>query len=190
MTSDDTEHTCLVGQALLRDGEDPSRFARALAWKPRLWLLGLPAGIGQSTLFAIVRLWFGFSPKRSGVFSAGNGPAMRAVLLGVCLHDDPDRLRSFLSASTRITHTDPKAENGALLVARAAQLVAAGTSSGMEPQEILATLRGSLHHPDDQLVEWLERMEAHLLAGRSAVEFAGALKLDRGVTGYIYDTCQ
>ena len=75
-------------------------------------------------------------------------------------------------------------------MARAAQLVAAGTSSGMEPQEILATLRGSLHHPDDQLVEWLERMEAHLLAGRSAVEFAGALKLDRGVTGYIYDTCQ
>src|SRR5579863_3976367 len=84
MTSDDTEHTCLLGQALLRDGEDPSRFARALAWKPRLWLLGLPAGIGQSTLFTIVRLWFGFSPKRSGVFSAGNGPAMRAVLLGVC----------------------------------------------------------------------------------------------------------
>ena len=44
MVSDDTEHTCLVGQALLRAPRDPERFARCLAWGLRLWLLGLPAG--------------------------------------------------------------------------------------------------------------------------------------------------
>src|SRR5215210_6247113 len=46
MVSDDTEHTCMVGQALLRAPNDPERFARALSWRLRLWLLGLPAGIG------------------------------------------------------------------------------------------------------------------------------------------------
>src|SRR6516162_1299842 len=68
MISDDTEHTCLVGQALLRAPDDAERFGRALAWGLRLWLLGLPAGVGLATLRATVRLWLGFPPSRSGVF--------------------------------------------------------------------------------------------------------------------------
>src|SRR5713101_4712985 len=76
MTSDDTEHTCMVGQALLRAPSDPDRFARSLGWRLRFWLLGLPAGLGRATLRAVVKLWLGFSPHHSGVRSAGNGPAM------------------------------------------------------------------------------------------------------------------
>src|SRR5438874_3798941 len=45
MVSDDTEHTCLLAQALLDAPDDPERFARSLAWRLRLWLLGCPAGI-------------------------------------------------------------------------------------------------------------------------------------------------
>jgi ADP-ribosyl-[dinitrogen reductase] hydrolase len=44
MASDDTEHTCMTGQALLRAPEDVDVFARSLAWRLRFWLLGLPAG--------------------------------------------------------------------------------------------------------------------------------------------------
>jgi ADP-ribosylglycohydrolase len=40
MVSDDTEHTCLVGQALLRAPEDVGAFARPLAWRLRFWLRG------------------------------------------------------------------------------------------------------------------------------------------------------
>src|SRR5262245_19305467 len=105
MTSDDTEHTCLLAQALLRHADDPARFARSLAWGLRGWLLCLPAGVGRATLRSCLKLWLGFPPARSGVWSAGNGPAMRSALLGVCLGDDPDRLRSFVRASTRLTHT-------------------------------------------------------------------------------------
>src|SRR5438874_11337928 len=42
LVSDDTEHTCLVGQALLRRPDDASAFARSLAWGLRWWLLRLP----------------------------------------------------------------------------------------------------------------------------------------------------
>jgi ADP-ribosylglycohydrolase len=39
----------------------------------------------------------------------------------VCaLGDDVDQLRRFVRASTRLTHTDPKAERGAMLIALAA----------------------------------------------------------------------
>src|SRR3954451_16163312 len=50
MVSDDTEHTCMVGQALLANPRDSRRFACSLAWRLRFWLLALPAGIGSATL--------------------------------------------------------------------------------------------------------------------------------------------
>jgi len=54
MVSDDTEHTLFVAQALLTHPDDVDAFQRCLAWKLRLWLLGLPAGIGLATLKAIL----------------------------------------------------------------------------------------------------------------------------------------
>ena len=91
MCSDDTEHTFLVAQSLLTHPDDPGAFQRCLAWKLRLWLLGLPAGIGLATARAILKLWVGFPPSRSGVFSAGNGPAMRSAILGAYFHDAPEQ---------------------------------------------------------------------------------------------------
>lgn len=45
MVSDDTEHTCMVGQALLRAPNDVDGFAQSLAWRLRFWLLGVHAGV-------------------------------------------------------------------------------------------------------------------------------------------------
>ena len=109
MVSDDTEHTCFTAQAVIASGGDVDLFRKDLAWRLRWWLLGLPAGIGLATLKSIVRLWLGFNPRNSGVFSAGNGPAMRAAVLGAAI-GDRTQLRSFVRASARLTHTDPKAE--------------------------------------------------------------------------------
>src|SRR5215471_9427316 len=110
MCSDDTEHTFLVAQALLSHPDDPVAFQRCLAWKLRLWLLGLPAGIGLATLKAILKLWLGFPPSRSGVWSAGNGPAMRSAIIGAYFYNDQDKRCAFVSAATHLTHTDPKAK--------------------------------------------------------------------------------
>ena len=86
----------------------------------RVWLLGLPAGIGMATLKSILKLWL-FLPQRwQGTFSAGNAPAMRSALIGVFWGGEPELMRLHVRASTRLTHTDPKAEHAALAVAVAA----------------------------------------------------------------------
>lgn len=120
MVSDDTEHTCLVAQSIIASGENARVFAEELSWRMRRWLLGLPAGVGFATLRAILKLFVGFPVEKSGVFSAGNGPAMRSPIIGVCFGESKARLKELVTISTRITHTDPKAAYGALAVALAA----------------------------------------------------------------------
>src|SRR5262249_38435127 len=88
MTSDDTEHTCLLANALIESAGDEGIFQRELARGLRRWLLTLPAGVGLATLRATIKLCVGVGPQRSGVFSAGNGPAMRSALIGVCYGQD------------------------------------------------------------------------------------------------------
>jgi ADP-ribosylglycohydrolase len=188
MTSDDTEHTCMVGQALLRAPGDAEAFARSLAWKLRFWLLGLPAGTGRATLQAVLKLWLGFPPKYSGVYSAGNGPAMRAALLGVCLGDDIERLRAYVRASTRLTHTDPRAERGALLVALAARHGAAHGPEGVQGETFWQEAHEAIPDRDDKLAKLLDQFGVALQRQAPAAELADALGLQRGVSGYIYHT--
>jgi ADP-ribosylglycohydrolase len=186
LTSDDTEHTCLLAQALLRQPDDPDCFAAALAWGLRGWFLTMPAGIGLATLRACLKLCVGFPPRLSGVWSAGNGPAMRSALLGVTLGHDPERLRAFVRASTRLTHTDLRAERGALLIALAAHL---GANRNAEPVTAEAFLTRARQEPlDDELLGLLAQVETHLQRGAEVEELARALHQERGVTGYIYRT--
>ncbi len=184
MVSDDTEHTCLVAQALLSAPDDPDAFGRSLAWRLRGWVLGLPAGVGFGTLRAILKLWVGFPPHRSGVHSAGNGPAMRAPILGVCLGDTP-LLRDVVRVSTRVTHTDPKAEEGALAVALAAHHGSA-RGADLETAAFLETLRAELK--GEELLSALETAAEHLARGSSAATFADALGQAKGVSGYVNHT--
>jgi ADP-ribosylglycohydrolase len=185
MTSDDTEHTCMLAQALLVSGGDVNRFARRLAWRMRFWLLGLPAGIGRATLRAILKLWLGFPPDKSGVFSAGNGPSMRSALLGVCFGDDPQKLQDHVRASTRLTHTDPKAEHGALAVALAAHHAACGR---VDPGSFCRALRERLRTDAAEFMTLVERAAAGAEVGTSTEAFAESLGLTWGVSGYTYHT--
>jgi ADP-ribosyl-[dinitrogen reductase] hydrolase len=178
MISDDTEHTCMVAQALLASGGDADRFARSFAWRLRAWLLGVPAGIGFGTLRAGIKLWLGFSPKNSGVYSAGNGPAMRAAILGVFAADEPDRLRALVKASTRITHSDPQAEQGALAVALTARHGALQLHTSL-----LNELRDEID--DDALRTVFDKIDTHLQQKSSVATFAEAMGWKNGVTGYV-----
>lgn len=186
MVSDDTEHACMTAQALLASSGDGSRFASSLAWRLRFWLLGLPAGTGRATLRAIVKLWCGVSPERSGVVSAGNGPAMRAGVLGVCQARDQDQLRDFVRRSSRITHIDPRAEEGALAVALAAHAGATHGPERLDPFVFLDELRDSIS--GDDLRSALDAMEAALRNCETAEELANRLGLARGVSGYVNHT--
>lgn len=181
MWSDDTEHTIFVAQALLAEPKDAAAFQRGLAWKLRLWLLGLPAGVGLATLRSILKLWMGVPPGRSGVFSAGNGPAMRSAMIGAYFYDDSALRRAFVSASTRLTHTDPKAETAAMAVAEAAAWAVDASKPMIDLLARLARLGN-----DPEWKEILLKLEQGLGRGDSVASFADALGLAKGASGYSY----
>ncbi len=186
MTSDDTEHACMIGQSLLHSAGDPARFARAMAWQLRWWLLGLPSGTGLATLRSCIRLWLGVRPDRSGVWSAGNGPAMRSALLGVYADGDIDLLCKLVAVSTRLTHADPRAYEGALIIALAASTGSRRGPAGICPKEIGAILLPRVQQPD--LRGNVEQAVAVATAGLAAAELVNRLGLERGVSGFVNHT--
>jgi ADP-ribosyl-[dinitrogen reductase] hydrolase len=186
MVSDDTEHTCMVAQALIVSSGDVPTFSKELAWQMRFWLLGLPAGIGYATLKAILKLWLGFKPDRSGIFSAGNGPAMRSAIIGICYGDNPQKLRELVRASTRITHTDFKAEYGALAIAVASYL--SSEQFNVSPQNYYRTLQSLLGTEAPEFLELIEKACDCANNQQTTASFAAQLGLVNGVSGYIYHT--
>jgi ADP-ribosylglycohydrolase len=184
MVSDDTEHTVMVAQALTRNPTDPDAFARSLGWRFRWWLLCLPAGIGKATLQAILKLWLGFSPRSSGVFSAGNGPAMRSAILGAAI-DDPDQLKKFVSASTGLTHRDPKAFEGAYTVALAAWAARRNVTSRDEFFQIFRDHSGEM---SEEFRGLMSQVESSLQRRESTPQFALSCGCERGISGYVYRT--
>ena len=185
MVSDDTEHACVVAQSLIVAGLDAGEFQRQFARRLRRWLCGVPAGVGKATLFAGFRLCLGFSPDRSGVFSAGNGPAMRSPLLGLIARDER-HLADLVHASTRITHTDPKAEWAAHAVALAAR--EAGRSENPDAGRYLHTVRAAIGENGEELLELLHAAVDSASRGQPTPDFAAALGFPQRVTGYALHT--
>lgn len=171
MVSDDTEHACLTALALLRARGDEEKFVRQVASGLRAWLMTVPAGAGLATLKASLRLYAGVSPHNSGVPSAGNGPAMRAPILGAYFGNELSAMRRYVELSSRVTHTDARAVDGAYLVAVAA--------SGGDVLEIARSLGE----------EWRADLMARMLEqGAEPYDFAAALGLQKGVSGYVMHT--
>ncbi len=186
MISDDTEHTLMVAQALLEHPDDVVGFQCCLAWKLRWWFVGFPAGVGLATAKACIKLWLGFSPTRSGVYSAGNGPAMRSAIIGAFFATEPKQLEAFVRATTIITHSDPKAIVGAMAIAQLAAW-SVRNPNAREPNlpeifELLRTLSSEL--------EWTQIVESMYAAcqQQTTVEELATRLGEKGVSGYIFHT--
>lgn len=182
MVSDDTEHTCLVASALIESAGDPDRFQQALARRLRGWLLLIPAGVGLATLRATLKLCVGVPPDRSGVWSAGNGPAMRCALLGVCFGDDSARLAELVRASARLTHTDPRAEAGAWVIAVGAWLASQGTP------DLPTAFQAATAYTEPELAGLIAKVVASVRAGEPTAQFVRVHGMASGVSGYVYQT--
>src|SRR5262245_5026979 len=185
MCSDDTGHACMTAQAMAVSAGSPRRFLSSLAWRLRFWLAGVPAGIGFGTLRALLKLWLFVPPQFSGVRSAGNGPAMRSAILGVAFSESDPLLVMHVSACSAITHSDPRAQFGALAVALAARSAMRGEIA----EEYLFHLeRFAAPFGDEgkELVDLAQRAAASAAAGELTVTFAESIGCERGVTGYIY----
>jgi len=186
MVSDDTEQTCMVAQALIASAEQPELFQQELTRRMRTWFLSLPAGIGLATARALLKSLVGFPPGRTGVFSAGNGPAMRSAILGVAAMD-VDTMVILVKDSCEITHTDPKAFHGALAVALAARL--AKRSEETTAEEYLEKIRELLHeHSAEEFIKLIESVAHSIAKHETTAEFALISGLKKGVSGYVFHT--
>ena len=173
MVSDDTDHAFFVAQSLLVHPRDGRAFQRRLAWCLRGWLVALPVGIGWATLRSLTKLCLGVSPDRSGVASAGNGPAMRSPLIGAFFANDPERLEEAVRVSTRLTHVDPKAEIGALAVARVAALICRHDALDRpEASEWLDAMR-----PPQADEDWLDILETSAGAMQDGTTVESVIRL-------------
>ncbi len=185
MISDDTEHTCMVAQSLIESGEDVAWFSKRFASRLRWWMLAQPAGVGKATALSCAKLLLGFGVSRSGVYSAGNGPSMRAAIFGASIKELP-KILEFVRASTRLTHTDPKAEFGAIAVALAAR--EACQHAEVNADQWLEVVSHSLPSNAGDFIELLRSAVASVAKDESTIEFAKSMGLERGVTGYTYHT--
>jgi len=165
--SDDTEHAAFTVWAL----QQPDRFESRLRQALRRWLWCLPAGVGLATLRAGLKASLGF--RQCGVYSAGNGPLMRAPVLAV---GSGERWREHVEISTRLTHTDPRALQGALLVAQVTRYLL-GRIGWNEVAESL---------DDNYLKEKLQQMGEH--PSQSPQEYAREQGWEKGISGFVYHT--
>lgn len=187
MVSDDTEHACFTAQAIIRSAGDVDEFQRQLARSLRWWLLGLPAGVGFATLRSIIKLWLGIRPGKSGVSSAGNGPAMRSPILGVAFGHEPEKLRQYVEASTGITHSDPRACYAALAVAAATLDVVSVENEWQH--EFQQTLYRLIPEPDARAFhELVEMARVSAESNEPVAEFAATIGSRNGISGYSYHT--
>ena len=188
MVSDDTDHSVFVAQSLLAYPHSSELFARRLSWCLRWWLLSAPVSVGSAPLRSILRLWLGVSPARSGVYSAGNGAAIRSAPIGAFFNDSPGQIDEYVAASTRITHSGPRALTGAKAVAHMTGWI---LRERIEERPELDDLLMSLHQAGDGEDEWTTIIQSMATAhdqSLSVGQSAQSLGLSDGVTGYVYHT--
>ncbi len=177
--SDDTEQAALLAQCLAHAPEDPEQCARLFGRALVGSFLRLPWSVGRATIRACCRAMAGARP--SGVPSAGNGAAMRAAVLGVFFAEDPERRLRFGSALATVTHTDPRAVDGALFVAELAG-ACARSGPGGERTALLRIARQVVADP--VLLAAIDRAD-ELAGDGSALPVAAA---ELGTSGYVVHT--
>ena len=106
-------------------------------------------------------------------------------MIGVCFADDERRMKQFVQLSTQLTHTDPKAECGALAIALAARCSMLGLSFE-EFIEDVKRLMGDHGPAGSELVELVERSHLSVSRGESTELFVKTLGCANGVSGYMY----
>lgn len=108
---------------------------------------------------------------------------MRAPIIGAWF-DDLDDVAAFVTASTNITHRDPRAHAGALAIAIAAHHATRATA--IDRASVLRDVRARV--VDVELLASLDRIEHALARDLSPAQLAGEFGLSRGVTGYVHHT--
>ncbi len=185
LVSDDTEHAAITAQAFIVSGGEAHAFERELARRLKRWLWALPPATGLATGQALLKLSVGVSPKKSGAKSAGNGPCMRAPVLGA-LVSQPGALYDLVNRSSRMTHKDLEAIHGAFLVARWVSLAKA-LKRAPDALELKAAVAPWVHSREVWL-PLLDEIHSSVARSQTTAEFLQSKGWMRGPTGYVVHT--
>lgn len=185
LVSDDTEHAAITAQAFIASGGDPQAFEKDLARRLKRWLWALPPATGLATGRALIKLSLGVSPRNSGAKSAGNGPCMRAPVLGALVHQ-PGALYDLVHRSSRMTHQDLEAIHGAFLIARWVSLARALRRTPTLP-ELKAGVAPWIH-PREPWLPLLDEIQESVARTESTATFVWAKGWKKGPTGYVVHT--
>lgn len=186
--SDDTEHAWLTAITLCKThGLGENSFATELSRVLKLWLLTCPIGIGRATLLSCLKLLLGWSHHKSGVLSAGNGAAIRALVIGAFYADNFESCRDYVKISTLMSHVDERATEGALVIAQAASIAMKheGQKSSIDIffKSTLPLIKG------EELNNFLRVAENHLSMKSSLDDYLRAIGISKsGVSGYMNHT--
>lgn len=186
--SDDTEHLLLTLYAIGKSNGEEEAFERELGKGLKEWFLTLPFGIGMATLKSCIKLLIGISPEKSGVFSAGNGPAMRSSVIGIRFGDNREKMIKLNKISARMTHTDEKAEIGSLCIAMAAHISSINKIE-IKPMDFLNEVKEILNgYSAVEFIKLMEETVESVEKNESTKEFIIKKGWKSGVSGYIYQT--
>jgi ADP-ribosylglycohydrolase len=113
---------------------------------------------------------------------------MRSAILGVYCGGNEPGLRELVRRATRLTHTDPRAERGALAVALAAAYAATHDRAKFAAQELIMKLSTVFPSEDSGAAGWLSVVERTLGEPWDAEKLLAGLGCEGGVSGYVYHT--
>ncbi len=184
--SDDTQLMLMAAQAVLRSHSEWRPFSRSfltrLAWYP----LSLPAGVGRATILAALKSWLRATGMSTGCNSAGNGPATRAMFLTLALHGTDHRIPRWVEDSTRLTHTDPLATDGCLVLSRLTQIAGITRAKPIDQldalQQVISVSKAAAIR--DRLIE----LKPFLEQSRGPAAVARHFGWNSGISGFIVPT--
>lgn len=188
MISDDTEHTLFVAQCLLAHTKSAEYFGQRLGFCLKWWFLSLPAGVGLATARACIKLLLGFGYQKSGVDSAGNGPAMRVAPIGAFFFKSEQELNAYTQISTSTTHTNPKALIGARAIALTAAWIVRDDLHQRPAADAFCQILRDIAHEDAEWCSIVSKIKNGLTREASVDDFAVSLGLEKEISGYMYHT--
>jgi ADP-ribosylglycohydrolase len=112
---------------------------------------------------------------------------MRSPLLGVVFTDNPELLKDFVKRSTLITHSDPKAYQGALGTSLAALM--SSKSAQISPDVYRTSLQELMGGAgSNQFLSLMERACQSAARGESTTVFAETIGCRKGISAYVFHT--
>lgn len=190
MVSDDTEHALITARSLLQAGNNPEVFERQLSKRLRLWLAAFPPAVGLATLKSIMLMWFR-APSKCGRPSAGNGPLMRAPMIGL-YHAENESIRDiFVKTSTQMTHSDPRATFMASAIADIVAVSLEGRIDWPTMSDLFRKAAGRHAGENDEdflkeLYRMLDTLDTCYANREGCTSGLAGIGCAKGIDGYVY----